>query len=52
MVIEITGNQGLIADQPNVIITFAQEETDGLIDAVLGTLLHRICEGGETEGLE
>ena len=52
MVIEITGNQGLIADQPNVAITFAQEETDGLIDAVLGTLLHYICEGGETEGLE
>ena len=52
MVIEITGNQGLIADQSNVTITFAQEETDGLIDAVLGTLLHRICGGEETEGLE
>ena len=52
MVIEITGNQGLIADQPNVTITFAQEENEGLIDIVLGTLLHRICEGEETEGLE
>ncbi len=50
MVIEITGNQGLIADQPNVTITFAQEKTDGLIGDVLGILLHRICGGEETEG--
>ena len=50
MVIEITGNQGLIADQPNVTITFAQEKTDGLVDAVRDTLLHRICGGEETEG--
>ena len=33
MVIEITGNQGLIADQPNVTITFAEEDPK-LIDTV------------------
>ena len=26
MLIEIAGNQGLIAEQPNVIITFSEEE--------------------------
>ncbi len=49
MVIEIAGNQGLVKEQPHVTITFAQEEAEGLIEAVLGTLLHRVCRGEETE---
>ena len=49
MLIEIAGNQGLIADQPNVTITFAEEEDPKLIDLVKGTLLHEVCRSEETE---
>ncbi len=49
MLIEIAGNQGLRADQPNVTNTLDEEEDPKLIDTVKGTKLHEVCRSEETE---
>ncbi len=52
MVFEIVGDQGHVKDQPNITISFASNETEDLVDTVLGILIHKACETDELEDCE
>ena len=52
MIIEMDGNRARVKDQPKITITFAEKETENLIDSVLAILMHATYYPGEVEDAE
>ena len=52
MIIEMNGNRARVKDRPEITITFAEKETEDLIDSVLEILMHATYHPGEVEDAE